>query len=198
MVTFKLGSIIFAIGLYFGFFVFGPGYGAMTAQGLLLALLLVGNTWRNGWASTYSACATFLPFVLFLLFFGLLFDWIALLGREDWLADSVHKAVVFPNSFLVMKLGLECVSFQDILAMPISPGARRTCILFRTVMEHCAPLVHRHRFFMDISPHFDHQRGAMLKKLTATLVAAYVSIYRHAEKTQALLDHRQQYVGKNR
>lgn len=198
MVTFKVTGIFAGIGLFLGFFVFGPGYSALAAQGLLLGIFFIANTWHNGWASTRTVCATVLPFVASLLFFGVIFDWMLLLGREDWITDSVCKAIVFPNSFLVVKLGLERISFQDILRLPLSPGPRRVCIIFKAVMERCTPLLHRHRFFMDISPHFHHQRAALLKKLCATIVATYISIYRQTEKTQTLFDHRQQYMRKNR
>lgn len=73
MVVLKVASIFAGIGFFFGFFVFGPGYDAVAAQCVLLFTLFAANTWRNGWASTRSVCATLIPFVLSLVAFGLLF-----------------------------------------------------------------------------------------------------------------------------
>jgi hypothetical protein len=44
-------------------------------------------------------------------------------GRTDWLHDSLLKALVFPNSFLAVKLGLESITFRDIVRLPLKPGS---------------------------------------------------------------------------
>jgi hypothetical protein len=74
--------------------------------------------------------------------------------------------------------------------------ARRNAIVLKAVMEKCTPLLHRYRFFMDLTPHFDGRRWSRFQRLCAVIVAAYISIYEQAEKTQALFDHRTSYLRK--
>ena len=119
-------------------------------------------------------------------------------AAEDLAHDSLIKALVFPNSFLAVKLGLEAITFRDIVHLPLGAGGRRNAIVVKAVMEKCAPLLHRYRFFMDLSPHFDGRRFQGFQRLCAVIVAAYISIYGQAEKTQALFDHRTRYLRKEK
>jgi len=118
------------------------------------------------------------------------------MGRTDWMHDSLVKALVFPNSFLAVKLGLEAITFRDLVHLPLGAATRRNAIVLKAVMEKCTPLLHRYRFFMDLTPHFDGRRWSRFLRLCAVIVAAYISIYQQAEKTQALFDHRTRYVRK--
>lgn len=198
MATLKLLVIFGLLGTYFRFFVFGAGYEQVDLQaGLLLAFLAV-SVWKNGLKGTMQAVWFILPFVLSLILFGTIFQWAELLGRNDWIHDSLIKAVVFPNSFLAVKIGLEAITFRDLVHLPLGAGGRRNAIVLKAVMEKCTPLLHRYRFFMDLSPHFDGRRGARFQRLCAVIVAAYISIYDQAEKTQALFDHRTRYLRKER
>jgi hypothetical protein len=198
MATLKLLAIFGLLGAYFVYFVFGAGYARFDLQvGLLLAFLAV-SVWRNGLRGTVQAMWFILPFVLSLILFGAIFQWAELLGRTDWIHDSLIKALVFPNSFLAVKLGLEAITFRDIVRLPLGQGGRRNAIVLKAVMEKCTPLLHRYRFFMDLSPHFDGLRWSRFKRLCAVIVAAYISIYDQAEKTQALFDHRTSFLRKEK
>ena len=196
MATLKLLSIFGLLGAYFRFFVFGAGYEQVDLQvGLLLAFLAV-SVWRSGLRGTMQAMWFILPFVLSLILFGAIFQWVNLMGRTDWIYDSLIKALVFPNSFLAVKLGLEAITFRDLVHLPLGAGGRRNAIVLKAVMEKCTPLLHRYRFFMDLTPHFDGRRLPRFQRLCAVIVAAYISIYGQAEKTQALFDHRTRYLRK--
>lgn len=190
MVTAKITVILAGLSLYFGCFVFGPWYDDMPVQAALLAVLLVAHTWLSGLDGTKRMLGFTLPFVLSLLLFGALFQWMALLGRTDWLWDSLLKALVFPASVLAVKIGLGAITFADILVMPLPERFRRAAIVLKAVMEKCTPLLHRYRFFMDLSPHFAGRRTGRLLRLCGVIIAAYLSIYEQTEKTQTLLDHR--------
>ncbi|MDY0227107.1 MAG: hypothetical protein RBR38_09790 [Desulfomicrobium apsheronum] len=198
MATLKLLAIFGLLGAYFRFFVFGAGYEQVDLQaGLLLAFLAV-SVWRNGLKGTMQAVWFILPFVMSLILFGAIFQWAELLGRNDWIHDSLIKAVVFPNSFLAVKIGLEAITFRDLVHLPLGAGGRRNAIVLKAVMEKCTPLLHRYRFFMDLTPHFDGRRWSRFQRLCAVIVAAYISIYDQAEKTQALFDHRTRYLRKEK
>lgn len=198
MAALKVSAIFGALGLYFWFFVFGAGYARMDLQAVLLVLFLAGNTARSGIGGSLRALWFILPFVLSLVLFGLLFQWIGLMGRTDWLHDSFIKALVFPNSFLAVKLGLESITFRDIVRLPLSGSWRRSAIVLKAVMEKCTPLLHRYRFFMELSPHFDARRFSRLQRLCGVIVAAYISIYGQAENTQLLLEHRTSFLRKDK
>lgn len=192
----KVSAIFGALGLYFGFFVFGTLYARLDVQAALLLLFLAANTWRSGFRGSAQALWFILPFVLSLVLFGALFQWVGLLGRTDWLHDSFIKALVFPNSFLAVKLGLESITFRDIVRLPLSEGWRRSAIVLKAVMEKCTPLLHRYRFFMELTPHFNGLRFSRFQRLCGVIVAAYISIYGQADNTQRLLDHRLHFLRK--
>lgn len=194
MVICKLSALCVALGLYFGNFVFGSFYHDMPIQACLLVILLILNAALNGIQGTKQVAAFTLPFVLFLIFFGGVFQWLELMGRSDWVQDSLIKAFVFPNSFLAVKLALQAVTFKDILALPMPESWKRPVIVLKAVMEKCTPILHRHRFFMDLSPHFDGMRWSRMRRLGGVIVATYISLYSQTEKTQTLLHHRQRYL----
>ena len=203
MAGLKILTIFGLLSAFFGLFVFGPWYGRMDLQSFLLLTFLAVAAWKSGWRSALRSLAFVLPFVLSLLAFGAVFQWAGLMGRTDWMYDSLLKALVFPNSFLAVKLGLESVTFRDIVCLPLRPGARRNAIVLKAVMEKCTPLLQRYRFFMDLTPHFDDRRGSRslrcrFLRLCGVIVAAYISIYQQTEKTQELFDHRTRYVRKDR
>ena len=197
MAGLKIAGIFAVLTAYFGLFVFGPGYARLDAQAVLLAVLLCGCARRGGFGAVWGAVKFVLPFVASLVLFGAIFQWLELMGRTDWIHDSLLKALVFPNSFLAVKLGLESIAFRDILGLPLRPAARRNAIVLKAVMEKCTPLLHRYRFFMDLTPHFDGRRAGRLIRLCGVIVAAYISIYEQTEKTQELFDHRTSHLRKN-
>lgn len=190
MVIAKVSGLFLLLGLYFGLFVLGPWYADIRVQAALAGLLLGLHVLRHGLRATWTAMAFVLPFVLSLLAFGVLFQWLELLGRTDWIADSLIKSLVFPNSFLAVKLALNAITFRDIVTLPLPEGLGHSSIVLKAVLEKGTPLLHRHRFFMDLSPHFDGRRWARVYRLAGLIVATYIGLYRETEKTQALLSHR--------
>ena len=196
MAGLKVLTIFGLLTAFFGLFVFGPWYGRMELQAALLAILLIAAAWRDGLRSAGRSILFVLPFVLSLLAFGAAFQWAGLMGRTDWLSDSLLKALVFPNSFLIVKLGLESITFRDIMGLPLRPGTRRNAIVLKAVMEKCTPLLHRYRFFMDLTPHFAGRRSGRFLRLCGVIVAAYISIYQQTEKTLELFDHRTRHLRK--
>lgn len=194
MVTLKVSGLLGLIFLYFGLLVFGPWYGHFPLQLGLGAVLIACSLWRHGFRTTVQSLWMILPFVLTLILFGAVFQWLELMGRTDWLHDSLLKGVVFPNSFLVVKLCLESVSFRDLTRLPIGPGTRRPVIILKAVMEKCTPLLHRYRFFMELTPHFEGRRWKRFARLCAVVIALYISLYQQTEKTRDLYDHRLRHI----
>lgn len=199
MVILKIIVLAACVAAYFGFMVFGPGYHMLGLQGALLILFALLNTVQKNMADTRAIVAFCLPFVASLLAFGLFFDWFALMGRQNWLADSLIKALVFPNSLLTVKLAAGSITYKDVLTFPLPSALRRNIIITKAVMEKCSALLPRHRFFMDMTPHFAHLSPIRRKcsAVCGTIIAAYISIYRETEKTQDLFDQRSRYLRKN-
>lgn len=194
----KILVTLLLLGAYFGLFVFGTWYGHIPAQGALLLLFLSADAWRSGLKSVPRTLRTVLPFVLALLIFGGIFQWTELMGRTDWLHDSLIKSLVFPNSFLAVKLALSGITFRDLAGLPLPPRVRRTVIVIKAVMDKSAPVLERYRFFMSLSPHFQHRRMKRFLNICAVMVAAYISIYRQTEQTMLLYDHRRRHLRRAR
>lgn len=194
MVMLKTSSVLLFILGVFVLFVFGPWYADLPLQLGLAAGLVLWSIVRHGTVGTLRSLWFIAPFVLTLILFGAIFQWFALMGRTDWLFDSLVKAVVFPNSFLAVKLGLESITFADLIRLPLKPGTRRSVFILKTVMEKCTPLLHRYRYFMELSPHFRGRRWARLTGLCGAIVATYISIYQITEQTRDLYDHRLRHL----
>lgn len=198
MVMFKTAGILIFIFGVFGLFVFGPWYANLPLQlGLVFALIFWSSV-RHGLIGTLRSLWFIVPFVLTLILFGAVFQWLALMGRTDWLFDSLVKAVVFPNSYLAVKLGLESITFTDLIRLPLKPRSRRAVFILKTVMEKCTPLLHRYRYFMELSPHFRGRRWERLTGLCGAIVATYISIYQITEQTRDLYDHRLRHLKEHR
>jgi len=140
VVTAKVSALCGLIVLYFGLLVFGPWYTHAPLQAVILAILIAASLIRHGTRDTLRSLGMILPFVLCLLVFGAVFQWLHLLDRTDWLTDSLLKAVVFPNSFLVVKLCLESITVHDLARLPLNPGTHRVVFVLKAVMEKCRPL----------------------------------------------------------
>lgn len=196
MVVGKILGLLTLILIYFTLFVFGPWYDHLSLQGLILATLIGSSLIRHGWDDTLRSLWIIFPFVLTLIFFGIIFDWFQLMNRSDWLWDSLVKAIVFPNSFLVTKLCLESISFQDLLNLPVNQRTQRMMIILKAVLGKCTPLLFRFRYFMSLSPHFQKQRWPQFWRLCAVVMALYISIYAQTEQTRDLYDHRQAFLRK--
>ncbi len=194
MVICKVLLLLFLPAVYFGLFVFGPWYDSLLVQASLTAIFLLTHLLRHGAAATKEVLGFLLPFIASLFVFGLFFHWLRFMGRTDWLLDSAIKTLVFPGSFLAVKLALAEITFSDIMRLPLRKTTRRSIIVFRAVMEKCAPLLRRYRFFMSITPHFKTKRWNTLLKFCGALIAAYISIYQQAEETGALFDHRLNFL----
>jgi hypothetical protein len=190
----KVLTILFFPVAYFGLLVFGPWYAHIPAQTALLVVFLAFEAWRRGVKNALRTLWIIVPFVLSLLLFGGIFQWLELMGRTDWIQDSLIKGLVFPNSFLVVKLSLDSITFRDLVRLPLRPRARRIVIVIKAVMEKSSPVLKRYRFFMGLSPHFENRRMGSFLRICAVMVAAYISIYRQTEQTKTLYDHRRRHL----
>ena len=190
----KVLGLLGLILTYFALFVFGPWYAHLGQQLAIFASLTVFSLIRHGLSGTLRSLWIIIPFVLTLIIFGIIFDWLTLMGRTDWLYDSLIKAVVFPNSFFATKLSLESISFRDLITLPVNQDTRRSMIILKAVMEKCTPLLFRFRFFMNLTPHFQNKRWPRFWRLCAVVMALYISIYRQTEQTRDLYNHRRIYL----
>ena len=116
MIIVKLGGILVLIVLFFWLFIFGPLYDHLVVQ---LAVLSGAAGWhikRFSFRETISVLKFCLPFVLSLFVFGLVFHFMRLFGRGDWLQDSLIKCLVFPSSLVFIKIMLTYITYLAVLS----------------------------------------------------------------------------------
>ena len=100
----KLGTIFIIILSFFWLFVFGPFYDSIVIQVAVFMLVMGWNAVRFSFQETLSLLKFCFPFVLSLFVFGLIFHFIQLFGRTDWLQDTLIKCLVFPSSLVFLKI----------------------------------------------------------------------------------------------
>ncbi len=82
MAGLKVLSVFGLLTAFFGLFVFGPWYGRVELQAALLVLFLAATARRSGLRGAMRALLFVLPFVLSLLAFGAVFQWVELLAAR--------------------------------------------------------------------------------------------------------------------
>ena len=135
MVIFKLAVIFIFIVSFFGLFVFGPLYDHIPVQAVVFAAVIGWNTLRFSVRETISLLKFCFPFVLSLFIFGLIFHFTQLLGRQDWLEDTLIKCLIFPSSLIFLKVVLTYITYLDILNLPISMKKRVDLITVKSAFS---------------------------------------------------------------
>jgi hypothetical protein len=94
MVILKLAIIFIFILSFFWLFVFGPFYDHIPIQMVVFMAIIGWNILRFSVRETISVLKFCFPFVFSLFVFGLIFHFTQLLGRQDWLEDTLIKCLV--------------------------------------------------------------------------------------------------------
>jgi len=99
-VILKLGIIFIIIISFFWLFVFGPFYDSIVIQLVVFTVIMGWNVLRFSLREAISLLKFCLPFVLSLFVFGLIFHYVQLFGRTDWLEDTLIKCFIVPSSLV--------------------------------------------------------------------------------------------------
>jgi hypothetical protein len=195
MILFKLGGLILALGVFFAAFVFGPWYDHLQVQAGVLVLVALASVWRTSLRQTWGLVKFCIPFVLTLLGFGLLFHWIGFLNRDDWLRDSLIKALVFPSSLIFLKMVLTFVTYLDLLRLPLSMGRRVDLITFKAALSKGGRIMARFSWYLDTYPHpGSRNRFWILRKYGCLIMALYLYLYEEIENSRQVMENRVRYL----
>jgi len=191
-VIFKLGVIFIIILSFFWLFVFGPFYDSLVIQ-LTVFIVVVGwNVLRFSFKDTISLLKFCFPFVLSLFVFGLIFHYVQLLGRTDWLQDTLIKCLVFPSSLIFLKILLTYITYLDILNLPISMKKRIGLITMKSAFQKGEKIMRRFSWYLNTYSDLqsDNRIKSELKKYACLIIALYLYLYEEIENSNRLLKNR--------
>ena len=196
MVVFKLGIICTLILTFFWLFVFGPFYDHILIQIAVFLGVIGWNTLRFSIRETSSLLKFCFPFVFTLFIFGLIFHFTRLLGRQDWLEDTLIKCFVFPSSLIFLKLVLSYITYLDILNLPISMKKRVDLITIKSAFSKGERILRRFSWYL--STYSELKSGSnlkyALKKYACLIIALYLYLYEEIENSNRLLKNRYQHL----
>ena len=196
MVIFKLAVIFIFIVSFFGLFVFGPLYDHIPIQAVVFAAVIGWNMLRFSVRETISLLKFCFPFVLSLFIFGLIFHFTRLLGRQDWLEDTLIKCLIFPSSLIFLKVVLTYITYLDILNLPISMKKRVDLITVKSAFSKGEKILRRFSWYLNTYPEL--KSGSKikytLKKYACLIIALYLYLYEEIENSNRLLRNRYQHL----
>ncbi len=192
IVIFKLGVIFIIILSFFWLFVFGPFYDNIAIQLTVFIVVMGWNVLRFSLQETISLLKFCFPFVLSLFVFGLIFHYIQLLGRTDWLQDTLIKCLVFPSSLIFLKILLTYITYLDILNLPISMKKRIGLITMKSAFQKGEKIMRRFSWYLNTYSDLqsDNRIKSELKKYACLIIALYLYLYEEIENSNRLLKNR--------
>jgi len=196
MVLLKLGIIFTLILSFFWLFVFGPFYDHIAIQLAVFIGVLGWNTLRFSLQETTSLLKFCFPFVFTLFIFGLIFHFTRLFGRQDWLADSLIKCLVFPSSLVYLKVVLSYITYLDIINLPISMKKRVDLITIKSAFSKGEKILRRFSWYLNTYPELKSGSNIKyaLKKYACLIIALYLYLYEEIENSNRLLRNRYQHL----
>ena len=196
IVILKLGIIFIVIISFFWLFVFGPFYDSILIQLVAFIVVMGWNVLRFSLQDTISLLKFCFPFVLSLFVFGLIFHFMQLFGRSDWLEDTLIKCFVFPSSLIFLKILLAYITYLDILNLPISMKKRIGLITMKSAFQKGEKILRRFSWYLNTYP--DLQSGnrikSQLQKYACLIIALYLYLYEEIENSNRLLKNRYQHL----
>lgn len=196
VVILKLGIIFIAIISFFWLFVFGPFYDNIVVQLVVFIVVMGWNVLRFSIQEAISLLKFCLPFVLSLFVFGLIFHFMQLFGRTDWLADTLIKCFVFPSSLVFLKILLTYITYLDILNLPISMKKRIGLITMKSAFQKGEKILRRFSWYLNT--YSDLQSGSRIKsqlqKYACLIIALYLYLYEEIENSNRLLKNKYHHL----
>jgi hypothetical protein len=195
-VILKLGIIFIVIISFFWLFVFGPFYDRIFIQLAVFIVVMGWNVQRFSLSEAISLLKFCLPFVLSLFIFGLIFHFMQLFGRTDWLADTLIKCLIFPSSLIFLKILLTYITYLDILNLPISMEKRIGLITMKSAFQKGEKIVSRFSWYLNTYSVL--QSGNRIKselnKYACLIIALYLYLYEEIENSNRLLKNKYHHL----
>jgi hypothetical protein len=196
IVILKLGIIFFIIISFFWLFVFGPFYDSIVTQLVVFIVVMGWNVQRFSLTEAITLLKFCLPFVLSLFIFGLIFHFMQLFGRTDWLEDTLIKCLVFPSSLVFLKILLTYITYLDILSLPISMEKRIGLITMKSAFQKGEKILRRFSWYLNT--YSDLQSGNRIKsglqKYACLIIALYLYLYEEIENSNRLLKNKYHHL----
>ena len=192
----KISSVAALIGVFFWLFVFGPYYENITIQLVVFVIVMGWHILRFSFRETMSVLKFCFPFVLSLLFFGVIFHLTHLLGRTDWLQDTLIKCFVFPSSLVFLKNMLATITYLDILNFPISMKKRINLITMKSAFQKGDKILSRFSWYLNSYAELQSSGRvrSTLRKYACLIIALYLYLYEEIENSNRLLKNRYQHL----
>ncbi|MDJ0988199.1 MAG: hypothetical protein QNJ26_21855 [Desulfobacterales bacterium] len=196
MTMIKISSVAALIGVFFWLFVFGPYYENITIQLVVFVIVMGWHILRFSFRETMSVLKFCFPFVLSLLFFGVIFHLTHLLGRTDWLQDTLIKCFVFPSSLVFLKNMLATITYLDILNFPISMKKRINLITMKSAFQKGDKILRRFSWYLNSYAELQSSGRvrSTLRKYACLIIALYLYLYEEIENSNRLLKNRYQHL----
>jgi len=196
MVILKIAGIFSFILLFFGLFVFGPVYDRIPVQAGVFVCVVAWSTLRFSLRETASLIKFCLPFLFTLMIFGIAFQLIRLQGREDWIADTLIKCLIFPSSLIFLKILLTYITYLDILRLPVPMKRRIDLITIKSAFGKGGAMLNRFLWYLDTYPGiFSGTRARkLLIRYACLVIALYLYLYEEIEDSNRLLRNRYHHL----
>lgn len=198
MVIFKLGVIFLFLLSFFWLFVFGPFYDNIAIQIVVFFGVMGWNSLRFSLRETLALLKFCFPFVMTLFVFGLIFHFTRLLGRQDWLQDTLIKCFIFPSSLIFLKVILTYITYLDILNLPISMKKRIDLITMKSAFQKGEKILRRFSWYLNTYSGLKsgNKIKYTLKKYACLIIALYLYLYEEIENSNRMLKNRYQHFFK--
>jgi hypothetical protein len=196
MTMLKFGAVLVLIGLFFWLFVFGPFYASLSIQLAVFIIIMGWHLARFSLRETISVLKFCLPFVLSLFAFGLIFHFMRLMGRSDWLQDTLIKCLIFPSSLVFLKVMLATITYLDILNLPISMKNRIGLITMKSAFQKGEKILRRFSWYLGTYSGLQTKGRirTVLRKYACLIIALYLYLYEEIENSNRLLRNRYQHL----
>ena len=192
----KLSAVLVLIIAFFWLFVFGPFYDSIVIQMAVFIITIAWHIVRYSFRETVSVLKFCLPFVASLLVFGLIFHFMHLFGRLDWLQDTLIKCLIFPSSLVFLKIMLALITYLDILNLPISMQKRIGLITMKSAFQKGETILRRFSWYLGTYSGLqsDGRIKSALRKYACLIIALYLYLYEEIENSNRLLKNRYQHL----
>ena len=196
MTMLKFSVVLALIGLFFWLFVFGPFYANLVIQLAVFIFIIGWHIVRFSLRETIAVLKFCLPFVLSLFVFGLIFHFMRLFGRSDWLQDTLIKCLVFPSSLVFLKVMLATITYLDILNLPISMKKRIGLITMKSAFQKGEKILWRFSWYLGTYAGLQSNGRirSVLRKYACLIIALYLYLYEEIENSNRLLNNRYQHL----
>lgn len=196
MAILKLGGISLLTLVFFWLFVFGPYYDHLAVQLSVLVGAIGWNVQRFSIKETLNLLKFCLPFILCLFVFGLIFHFMRLLGRQDWLEDTLIKCMIFPSSLMFLQILLSYITYLDILNLPLSMKRRVDLITMKSAFQKGSKILGRFTWYLNTYSGLKsgHKVRYELTKYACLIIALYLYLYEEIENSNRLLQNRYRHL----